>query len=130
MHNVLLYALGSAIVAGLLTNLVVPSVTRLAIAIRAVDHPGERRLHVQPVPRLGGVAIAIGLSFGAGAAAVSQWNRWGMHIGRDELLGLALGTAIVFLVGVVDDLVGVSSSKKFLLELFAAWLLVRVGWSF
>jgi UDP-GlcNAc:undecaprenyl-phosphate GlcNAc-1-phosphate transferase len=45
-------------------------------------------------------------------------------------MALAIGTGIVFLVGVLDDLVGVSAAKKFVFQLLAAWLLVRVGWSF
>ena len=130
MDEVLLYALGAACVAGLATNLMVPPVTRLAVALRALDHPGERKLQIGAVPRLGGVAIAAGLALGAGAAAVSLWGRIGTAIGRDELLALAFGIGVVFLVGVIDDLVGVSASRKFFFQLVAAWPLVQVGWSF
>ena len=47
-----------------------------------------------------------------------------------SLLALVLGTALVFLVGVVDDLVGVSTARSSWSQLVAAWLLVRIGWSF
>ncbi|HYX26244.1 MAG TPA: MraY family glycosyltransferase, partial [Thermoanaerobaculia bacterium] len=130
MDGILLYALGAAFVAGLATNLMVPPVTRLAVALRALDHPGDRRLQAGSVPRLGGIAIVLGLAMGGGAAAVSMWGRLGTGAGRGEMVALALGTGIVFLVGVIDDLVGVSAAKKFLFQLLAAWLLVRVGWSF
>jgi UDP-GlcNAc:undecaprenyl-phosphate/decaprenyl-phosphate GlcNAc-1-phosphate transferase len=130
MHDTLLYALGATILAGLVTHLLVPAVTRLALSLRAVDLPGERRHQAGAVPRLGGVAIAAGLGVAAGVAAVARWSDWGGHIPRAELAALALGTALVFLVGVVDDLTGVSPAKKLLFELVAAWLLVRVGWSF
>jgi len=130
MDGILLYAFGAAFVAGLFTNLMVPPITRLAIALRALDHPGDRRLQAGSVPRLGGIAIVLGLALGGGAVAVTMWGRLGTGAGRGELVALALGTGIVFLVGVIDDLVGVSAAKKFLFQLLAAWLLVRVGWSF
>jgi UDP-GlcNAc:undecaprenyl-phosphate GlcNAc-1-phosphate transferase len=130
MSYVLAWALGAAVVAGLVTNLLVPPVARLATALRALDHPGSRKLQTGAVPRLGGIAIFGGLATAAAAAAVAQWSDWGSAIGHDELFALVFGTVLVFVVGVLDDLVGVSSAKKFLLELLAAWLLVRVGWSF
>ena len=130
MEHILLYALGAAVVAGLSTNLMVPPVTRLAIALRALDHPGERRFQSTSVPRLGGVAIVLGLVLGAGGAAVSLWGRIGTAIGRDELLALMFGLGVVFLVGVIDDLVGVSAGRKFFFQFVAAWPLVHLGWSF
>ena len=130
MDQVLLYALGAAFVAALSTNLLVPPVTRLAIALQALDHPGERRLQHGSIPRLGGVAIAFGLALGAMTAAVTGWEHWGSGIGRGELLALMFGSGLVFLVGVIDDLYGVSAAKKFLFQFVAAWLLVRIGWSF
>ncbi|HSS76284.1 MAG TPA: MraY family glycosyltransferase [Thermoanaerobaculia bacterium] len=130
MNGILLYAAGAAFVAALATNLMVSPVVRLAVALRALDHPGERKRQAGAVPRLGGVAIVLGLALGGGVVTVAQWGRLGMGAGRGELFALALGTALVFLVGVLDDMVGVSAAKKFLFQLLAAWLLVRVGWSF
>jgi UDP-GlcNAc:undecaprenyl-phosphate GlcNAc-1-phosphate transferase len=130
MNGILLYALGAAVVAGLATNLLVAPVIRLAVALRALDPPGDRKLQKGAVPRLGGVAIALGLALGAGGAAVSLWGRIGTAIGREELLALAFGLGVVFLVGVIDDLVGVSAGRKFFFELVAAWPLVQLGWAF
>jgi UDP-GlcNAc:undecaprenyl-phosphate GlcNAc-1-phosphate transferase len=130
MDGILLYALGAAFVAGLATNLMVPPITRLAVILRALDHPGERRVQAGSVPRLGGVAIALGLVLGGSVVAVLLRGRLGTSVSRDEVMALAIGTGVVFLVGVLDDLAGVSAAKKFAFQLLAAWLLVRVGWSF
>jgi UDP-GlcNAc:undecaprenyl-phosphate GlcNAc-1-phosphate transferase len=130
MDDLWLYALGAAAIAALVTNLVMPMVARLAVELRAVDHPGGRKLQTGTVPRLGGVAIAAGLALGGGAAVVAQWGQWSTHLQRRELLSVMLGAALVFLVGVVDDLVGVSPGKKLLVQALAGWLLVRIGWSF
>lgn len=124
MEGILLYALAAACVAGLATNLMVAPVTRLAEALGAYDR--ERK----SMPRLGGVAIATGIGLGGGVAAVACWDRLGSLVGRGELVALMLGTGVVFLVGVVDDLVGVSAAKKFLFQILAAWLLLRAGWAF
>ncbi|HEX7182479.1 MAG TPA: MraY family glycosyltransferase [Thermoanaerobaculia bacterium] len=129
MDDILFYALGAAVIAALLTDLMVPAVARLAVALRALDHPGERKQQASAVPRLGGVAIAIGLALGGGMTAISRWGEWD-GLQRSEIVALALGTGLVFLVGVVDDLLGVSAAKKFLVQIAAAWLLVRIGWSF
>lgn len=130
MDGILPYALGAAFVAALATNLMVPPVARMAVALRALDHPGERRQQAGSVPRLGGIAIALGILLGIAVAAAIRWDRWGAGVGQDELMALFLGTGLVFLVGVVDDLAGVSAGKKFLFQILAAWMLVRVGWSF
>jgi UDP-GlcNAc:undecaprenyl-phosphate GlcNAc-1-phosphate transferase len=130
MDAILPYAVAAAVLAALATNLMVPPVARLAVVLRAMDHPGERKLQTGAVPRLGGLAIAIGLALGGGLAAVSLWGRLGAAVGRGELLALGFGTLVVFLVGIVDDLVGVSAARKLLFQLVAAWPLVQAGWAF
>jgi UDP-GlcNAc:undecaprenyl-phosphate GlcNAc-1-phosphate transferase len=129
MDGILPYAVGAAFVAALATNVMVPPVARLAVLLRALDHPGERKIQKDAVPRLGGVAIALGVAAGAGLAALLLWGRLGA-VGRGELLALLFGLIVVFLVGVVDDLVGVSAAKKLLCQLVAAWPLVHTGWAF
>jgi UDP-GlcNAc:undecaprenyl-phosphate GlcNAc-1-phosphate transferase len=124
------YAAGAAIVAAFVTHLLVPAVTRLAVALRAMDHPGVRKLQASAVPRLGGIAIVGGLSIAAGSAALGHWTTWGTRIASKELLALVAGTLLVFAVGVLDDLRSVGSGFKFLVELAAAALLVGAGWSF
>jgi UDP-GlcNAc:undecaprenyl-phosphate GlcNAc-1-phosphate transferase len=118
MEAILPYAVGAAALAALATNLMVPPVARLAVVLRAMDHPGERKLQTGAVPRLGGLA------------AVSLWGRLGTAIGRGELLALGFGTLLVFLVGIVDDLVGVSAAQKLLFQVVAAWPVVQAGWAF
>jgi UDP-GlcNAc:undecaprenyl-phosphate GlcNAc-1-phosphate transferase len=130
MNGILPYAIGAAFVAALATNLMVPPIARLAVLFRALDHPGERKLQKGAVPRLGGVAIAMGLALGGGIAAILLWGRLGTAIGRNELLALVFGTLLVFVVGIVDDLIGVSAAKKLLVQVVAAWPLVHAGWAF
>lgn len=130
MIETLIVAFLAAAIAAVVTNLLVPLVARVAEPLRAMDAPGGRKTHEVPVPRIGGVAIFAGLGIAAGGMAMAQWGTWGGRVGRSELVALAFGTIIVFLVGLVDDLQGVSIWKKLVAQVLAAVLMVRVGWSF
>jgi UDP-GlcNAc:undecaprenyl-phosphate GlcNAc-1-phosphate transferase len=129
-HQILLATALSAVTAGLMTSLLVPPMVRLARSLHAIDEPGQRRSHAGAVPRLGGIAIFFGLAFGAGMMAMTNWPTWGFAVGRSELVAFAFGVLMVFITGVVDDLEGVSTLKKFLIEIVAATPLVLAGWSF
>ena len=120
----------AALVAGLVTSLLVPPLARLAYAFGVVDRPDPRKPEVRGLPRLGGVAMVAGIAIACGIGAVFRWNVWSRVIPREELVALAIGTLLVFLVGFVDDLIGASPWQKLLVELVAAWLVVRVGWEF
>jgi len=128
--HILFLAIVTACIAALVTNTLVPLVRRLAVALKALDHPGEeRKKHEHPTPRLGGVAIAGGLAVAGGGAVLSQWVPVSAEISRTSAFSLLLATGMVFLVGLIDDLVGVSAWKKLLVEVAAASLLVETGWT-
>jgi UDP-GlcNAc:undecaprenyl-phosphate/decaprenyl-phosphate GlcNAc-1-phosphate transferase len=76
---------GGAFVASLVAT---PLVTRFALRIGFVDHPGPLKPHARATPYLGGVGLAIGL--GLGVAVVDPW------------LLVPLGLALA--LGTVDDL--------------------------
>ena len=59
--NLLVPVILAAGIAGLVTGAMVPFVAQLALAVRALDYPGERKDQEAAVPRLGGLAIAFGL---------------------------------------------------------------------
>jgi len=130
MTELLVAALLAAAIAGVVTSSAVPLVSRVALAFRAVDLPDGRRRHTGAVPRLGGVAIALGLACGAGGAALVKWGEWGGRVARADLVVFIIATGIVFLVGLADDLVGLSVGKKFAAEFLAALLIVMIGWKF
>ncbi len=104
----------------LLTFSLTPLIKWLAIRVAAFDHPNEaRRVHQTPMPRLGGAAIYVALALGvlvsSGFAPLST----------AKLLLLATP---VFLLGVVDDLRGVSERLKLLVPAGCAALLYVFGW--
>lgn len=81
-----------ALVASL--GLTVP-VRRLALRVGMVDQPGPRKVHVKPVPLLGGIAIylafVIAILFTLHAAP------------QQQIVGILAGASLVAMVGVLDD---------------------------
>src|SRR5215208_2258807 len=74
-----------------------PGVGRIGRVLGIVDEPGERRrLHVRPVPRLGGIALFLGLLVPALAFLDLSGPR----------RGLLLGAAVAVVVGLLDDFRG------------------------
>jgi len=80
---------------------------------RIEDQPGRRRLHADPTPRGGGIAIAIVLLFAL------AWTSTDVSASRG-LAGLAAGVALFAGLGLMDDLFPVPVIAKFLLQLAAA----------
>ncbi len=105
-------------------------VSPLAHRWGAVDHPNERKIHAEPVPRLGGVAIWLG--FLAALSAFILFQRVfpddviNLDIGL-ELWGFLAGGAIIIAVGVIDDMVGLTPFVKLAGQAAAAAALVASG---
>jgi len=120
-------------IAAVVTLLVTPLVRRVSLRYGFVDQPGGRKVHSQPIPRLGGVAIFLGV---ASAIAVQVWGEaqlgWkgglieGAH-GRVDLVGVALGLIAIFLVGLADDIADLAWWAKLLGQVVAAAVVVGAG---
>jgi UDP-GlcNAc:undecaprenyl-phosphate GlcNAc-1-phosphate transferase len=86
-----------------LALLLTPWAIRLSHRWGAVTTPGGRRHESQPMPRLGGVAIFIGFAAAALAAQLLLVPRLDPY----EIVrftGLLLGGALIFVIGVLDDI--------------------------
>jgi UDP-GlcNAc:undecaprenyl-phosphate GlcNAc-1-phosphate transferase len=95
-----------------------PAVGRVARVLGVVDEPDDRRrLHLRAVPRLGGIAIFLGI-FVPALAFLELTPAY-----RGILLGAALATT----VGVVDDLRGLPWWAKLAGQLGAAGIAVQAG---
>ena len=104
--------------AAVLVLVLTPLVASIAPRIGGVDHGGDRpRVHTKPVPRIGGVAIVIAILV---AAAI-----WADIDG--PYTGMLIGTGLVALVGLYDDIHGLRPSTKLLTVTIVA-LIPVVGW--
>lgn len=116
--------------AAFVTHCLVPPVGRLAYLLQAVDEPGGRRAHASARPRLGGLAMVAGTVFGFSVMALMRWQVWQPRIDPKELGTLVVASFLVVLIGVVDDITGMSAARKLLGQGVAAVLIVAGGWKF
>ncbi len=95
-----------------------PLIKLLAIRIGAIDFPGDdRRVHDEPIPRLGGLAIYIG--FMAAALTLVPFST--------KASGILAGGTLIVILGVVDDMRPLSSRFKLIVQIIAALILVSCG---
>ncbi len=102
-----LYGAGIAFV---VVVLLTPAVGGMARLLGAVDRPDARRLNRRPIPRLGGLAIFLGIV----VPAIAFLDLSG------ESRGVLLGAAVATVVGAVDDFRGLSPPIKLTGQLVAA----------
>ena len=123
-------------VAAFVSYAVTPPVIALSRKMGAFDVPTDRKVHAKPTPTLGGIAIFV--SFLAAFVAASslrefstsfvQFFRWPLS----EPAGIAAGTAIIFVVGMWDDLAkqrgeGLTAPAKLAGQILSGGILFLAG---
>lgn len=108
------------LVAAALSCALTPLVKLLAKKIGAMDIPkDDRRMHHDPVPRMGGLAIFLGFLI---SVLIFQKLQLG-----NELQGILLGAVIIVILGVLDDILTLRALPKFLVQIVAAVIVVIYG---
>jgi len=120
------YSLSLALAAAAVTFALTPAVIASARRAGALDHPGPRRIHREPVPTLGGLALAVAVLGVAWAARLLPGPAGALDV--KPLLGLTLAALPMVALGVVDDLRGVGPWAKLLIQTSAAMVLVLFGY--
>jgi UDP-GlcNAc:undecaprenyl-phosphate GlcNAc-1-phosphate transferase len=107
--------------AALLCLLIIPLLQSLALRYKIFDNPDHnehgptgRKIHLTPIPRLGGVGIFL-------AFTVSNL----IWITQIPFLWSFYGGIIIFLLGVSDDIYSISPKIRFLVQLVVATLVVH-----
>ncbi|WP_462411359.1 glycosyltransferase family 4 protein [Neobacillus sp. Marseille-QA0830] len=94
-----------------------PLVKKLAFKIGATDKPNQRKVHSRIMPRLGGLAIF--LSFIIGVLILKPVGEYHFPI--------ILGSFIIILTGVIDDIKEISPKLKLTGQIVAAAVVVIYG---
>jgi UDP-GlcNAc:undecaprenyl-phosphate/decaprenyl-phosphate GlcNAc-1-phosphate transferase len=130
MTALLFAGITGALFAGAVASLAFPLVARIAMSVRAVDYPGGRRSHDEAIPRMGGIAIGAGIASGAAISRLLLSPQWFWNITAQQWSAVLAGTALVLIIGAIDDLIGVSPLQRFLVQTVAAISVVFAGLSF
>ena len=104
------YSIVIATLVAMLASFVVhPYLVRIAHEKNIVDNPDARKLQKQPVPVLGGAAVFLGIIVGIGVTS--------LHTECSSLMVIITAMIIMLYVGMIDDILGLSSGFRFILEI-------------
>jgi UDP-GlcNAc:undecaprenyl-phosphate GlcNAc-1-phosphate transferase len=100
-----------------ITASLIPIMIKLAEKYHMVDFPNPRKVHTIPIPRIGGLAMALGA-----AVPIVLWTA------TDAFVKAYLaGAGILVLFGLVDDMKGLGYKAKFTGQIIAALVVVFYG---
>ena len=128
-----LFLSGGFACAVIMAMLLIPNILIVSYKRRLFDMPSDRKVHSTPVSRLGGVsffpvtAVSFCLIIGIQMCISRAHGLPDFPVLPYSLLFVAIGSMLLYLVGVMDDLVGVSYRYKFLVQIIAAVALTLSG---
>lgn len=92
-------------------------VKKIAKHVGAMDIPNKRKVHKEPMPRLGGLGVFLTFLFGYMLFGVQSL----------QMNAILIGAFIIVLVGVIDDISPLGAKTKFLGQLLAASIILFYG---
>lgn len=107
------------ILAATISMLATPIARKIAYRIGAVDVPKDnRRVHKEPIPRLGGLAIY--------AATISTFLFF-CDFSFQRTAGILIGSAMIVIMGIFDDVNALPAKLKLVVQIGAAFVLIFSG---
>jgi UDP-GlcNAc:undecaprenyl-phosphate/decaprenyl-phosphate GlcNAc-1-phosphate transferase len=103
----------------IITFLGIPVVIQIAEKKKLYDIPDERKLHTRLIASLGGIAIFGGFIVAALLSIQGQYNY--------EFQYFFAAAIVIFFLGLKDDLMILSATKKFIGQIIAASILIHLG---
>lgn len=130
-----------------------PLMIKAAHKFNFLDHPGGRKIHKNPHPLLGGAAIFFsfqitiflslllvwyfsktsqgqGESIFTEIANLVQIHGVGIKTKLSDLLILLAGGWLCFVIGLIDDKIGISPRTKLVVQIIASLMLIFAGFKF
>ncbi len=109
----------TAAVSFIITFLAIPIILQVAEKKNLYDIPDERKLHTSPVASLGGVGIFAGFLLASLLSIQGYLN--------PEFQYFFAAALVIFFLGLKDDLMILSATKKFIGQIIAASILIHLG---
>jgi len=108
------------------TYLITPLVKKLALKIGAIDHPDDRKVHLEPIPRLGGLGIWAGFIIAVlSAFTMAQLTGFKLDFGMG--FGIVFAGTLLMIVGMVDDIRGLRATTKLIFQIIATLIVIYFG---
>ena len=106
-----------------------PLIRDIFLKLGLVDHPtGGRKIHSGPIPRAGGVSIVASMALSIGlTAALGVWEPFLYNPAIQFLIRLLPAVAVIFVVGLLDDIVTLKPWQKLAGQLLAAVMAYTAG---
>lgn len=98
---------------------IIPKIILVSKTKKLFDVPNHRSAAKHIVPTLGGIAIFAGFRLSQ-VVALNSYN-------TNELKYLSAGILVMFLIGLKDDIIGVSAKAKLFVQVLVAFYLVVLG---
>lgn len=111
-----------AIISYLLGVFIVPLVISYSKKQGLIDEPNERKIHKKPISRLGGIAIFASTMLTFLFLVFLSYYPYG-----SLLSGILLGSSLMFLLGLTDDLYNLPAKFKLFIQIAIATLVYLLG---
>jgi UDP-GlcNAc:undecaprenyl-phosphate/decaprenyl-phosphate GlcNAc-1-phosphate transferase len=117
----------------LLVLIAMPALIKVAKLKHLVDEPGEaRKLHQRSVPTIGGILIFAGtiITYCLWFPSKAEWQlgeNYNVLGALNEFKYLVACMFILFFIGLKDDIIGVSPTKKLLVHFIVGFILVLMA---
>jgi UDP-N-acetylmuramyl pentapeptide phosphotransferase/UDP-N-acetylglucosamine-1-phosphate transferase len=115
----MLVVLLTIFVSFILTYLAIPAIIKIANEKKLYDIPDDRKIHKKPIASLGGVGIFIGFFLSTLFFISNKTN--------PEFQYFFAAATIIFFLGLKDDILILSATKKFICQLAVAAIIVHLG---
>ena len=109
--------LSTLLISLFITMALIPIFRSLAVKMNAMDFPNPRKVHISPTPKIGGIAMALGILIPAV-----------IYVNGDPLTNsILIGAWIVVIFGIVDDFKNLGYLAKFVGQVLAALVVIFYG---
>lgn len=112
--------LSYGILSFVLTLVIIPTIRSIAIKVNFVDKPNYRKVHLTPIPLVGGISIAMAFIV---MIVVSNYRLTFLR----EYLSIFASAFVLLIVGVIDDKKEVSAKYKLIIQLLLALTIALSG---
>lgn len=100
-----------------LAQIITPITIKAAWRFKILDYPSERKIHLSPIPRIGGFAIVAAVLFST--LRNLQFS--------SQLTGLIIGSVLIYLTGLADDIRPLPATPRLLVQIIACLIVIKSG---